>query len=383
MSPDNKPDGMSVYRRPFMKTAGATASLLGIGLTAQTVGAQTGENTIRIESDGGGVAAYDIDVSGNLTKGEEAEPDEVYENRATGHLGPKRGTDTFNYTGEITGVSFAGPASMYVNGEQVDPDSYPAPPDGITSDDFSSGSGTNVIQVESDGGGVAAYEFTVNGDLTKGEEAEPNEVRGNKAIGRLGPEWGTDTFEYKGDITEFSLAGPASVYLNKNEVLPGSNGTDSEAPHSVSVEGLAASEGDAFFIVEMTGNGVDAEDFEGKAVTHIEVPDYMTINKMDWDGTVTDSAIEVAREEGGDLIPIVGQIDAAFKLWKAVEDEHNETPHYVTITPQGFQSSIELLVWMGSNVRNPAWKEEIEVYYTYTKKGESETEDSKELSFPG
>lgn len=97
------------------------------------------------------------------------------------------------------------------------------------------------ITVESDGGGVATYEFTVSEAVERNPDAMEDTVEGATASGRVGPDSGIDSFQYAGEITEFSLDGPATVYRNGTEVDPSSlvsNGEEEEAlPNSIVIDG--------------------------------------------------------------------------------------------------------------------------------------------------
>jgi hypothetical protein len=107
---------------------------------------------------------------------------------------------------------------VYVDGEVVDPALL----------------GKRTVTIESDGGGVAEYEFTVSGDLTKGAEAESSDtVDGSTASGRVGPDRGVDDFEFTGEITGFLLDGPATVYVDGEVVDP----ADYEDPDSSTKDG--------------------------------------------------------------------------------------------------------------------------------------------------
>lgn len=178
-------------------------------------------NTIEIESNSGGVAAYEFTVNGSLQQ--EDWDDQVTGNRAYGHVGPKRGTDTFSYSGELTGFVLAGPATAYRNGNQLDARNYPAPEGALRASDFPSRSGTSQLEIESDGGGFAVYEFDVSGSVAQVDDDD--HVTGNHVYGHVGPKRGTDVFEFTGEITRFDVAGPATVYLDGSEVTP-SGGTE-------------------------------------------------------------------------------------------------------------------------------------------------------------
>ena len=150
-------------RRRFLRAgvaATGVASILGRASAATRL-----SNTIEIGSDGGGIAAYEFSVNGDLRQ--EDWDDHVDGNRAYGHVGAKRGTDTFSYSGDVTGFCLAGPATAYRNGVRTIPAFYPAPDGNLAARDFPSGSGTRLLRIESDGGGMAAYQFEVNGSIDR------------------------------------------------------------------------------------------------------------------------------------------------------------------------------------------------------------------------
>ena len=113
-----------------------------------------------------------------------------------------------------------GPATVSIDGEEVEPSSYPAPTNAYTEADFPETEGTNRLLIVEGGGGVAAYTFTVSKSVEQTDNPGENQVSGRSVYGHLGPDRGTDVFEYVGTITEFDLAGPASAYLNGQQVDP-------------------------------------------------------------------------------------------------------------------------------------------------------------------
>lgn len=208
-------------RRRFLSAAGA------VGITPLVARGSTAldgrKKTLVIESNGGGPAAYEFTVNGSLVQ--EDSGDEVAGRRAYGHVGPKRGTDTFAYTGKITGFVLAGPATAYRDDNRIQPSHFPHPEGSLTCGDFAPVSGTNVLRIESDGGGIAAYEFEVTGSLAQRDSGD--EVTDRRAYGHVGPTRGADEFEFSGDVLRFDLAGPASVFLNGSKVTASSGtGTD-------------------------------------------------------------------------------------------------------------------------------------------------------------
>jgi hypothetical protein len=53
-------------------------------------------------------------------------------------------------------------------------------------------------------------------------------VTGRYAEGHVGPDRGADEFAFTGEVSQFALAGPASVFLNGDAIVAGSESPDSE-----------------------------------------------------------------------------------------------------------------------------------------------------------
>ena len=85
------------------------------------------ESQITFEHTGEGRGSYTVTVSGSIEAGSEADledaqsVDRVSARRATGSVA-EGGTDDFFFTGEITSLEVDGPITVYVDGQQVDPD---------------------------------------------------------------------------------------------------------------------------------------------------------------------------------------------------------------------------------------------------------------------
>ena len=181
-------------------------------------GGDTQSSTLEIRSTGGGVAAYEFIVSDDLSPGSSDEASEVNGRRGHGHVGPDRGVDTFEFTGSIESFAIVGPATVHVDGSQVNPGRFDLPADAITEANFDPVDGTNELVIESMGGGVAAYEFAVTGDLQPGDDASTERIEGRSVRGRVGPDRGRDSFTFTGDLSRFRLVGPAIVSLNGSRV---------------------------------------------------------------------------------------------------------------------------------------------------------------------
>ncbi len=180
-------------------------------------------NTIKIESDGGGVARYQFTATGSVNQKDSG--DDVRGNQASGHVGPKRGTDTFVFKGEITDLSVDGPATVYINDEEVTPENI--------GDSNEKSEGT--ITIKSEGGGVARYRIYATGYINQKDSGDT--ARGHVAEGHVGPDRGTDTFAFGGEIQTIWVDGPATVYINGRQVNPDNyGGNDSTRQHTIRIE---------------------------------------------------------------------------------------------------------------------------------------------------
>lgn len=192
-------------RRGFLRAG------VGVGLGVVAVGpAVARSKRLTVEAGGGGLGAYKFTVSGEL---EQVDSDDVVDgNWATGHLGPVRGTDEFRYSGELTGLTVAGPVSVFRNGARIDRHDFDQTPGSIQLQFVDSPSGTDVVEFRGGGGRPNVYEFTVSGDLRQRDSDD--RVEGDTAVGHVGHLRGTDTFEYTGEVTDFHFVGPGKVVHN-------------------------------------------------------------------------------------------------------------------------------------------------------------------------
>jgi len=189
-------------------------------------GGSTGESEIRLNATGDSFD-YEFTVSGDLRAGEFANSgDDVAGDTATGGAGGS-GKDNFYYTGEITSFDLDGPAVVEIDGDEVDPDSL-----GDSSGDGDDSDTENEIRLNAVGGSFD-YEFSVSGSLRGGAFVNSgDEIDGSTAIGQAGGS-GTDNYFFTGEITDWSLDGPAEVFIDGEQVdeddpTGGSSGSGSD-----------------------------------------------------------------------------------------------------------------------------------------------------------
>jgi hypothetical protein len=170
-------------------------------------------DTLTIEGAPG--ADYELAVSGTLEKSTmfdaTADPnDEMMGSSATGQVGGG-GRDSYTFSGEITRLILDGGASLYYDGNRIDPAEYLP----------------NTVTVESSS--RAEYEITTTDGIVKSTAngpADPNDrIRGTRAAGQVG-EGGRDSYAYPGEITNLTIDGDATVYRNGGTIDPDEFGTD-------------------------------------------------------------------------------------------------------------------------------------------------------------
>ena len=201
---------------------GTTAALAGSGLAR----AASLSNVLTIHGDRG-FAEYEFTVSGALEKSTDMgatidDHDIIDGSTATGHVWG--GKDSYRFSGEFSAFELSALATVYVNGVEVDP-SF------LTSDL------ENVVTIHGNLG-FARYEFAVSGALEKSTDMgatidDHDTLDGQTATGHV---WGgKDSYRFSGEISQFELQDPATVYVNGVEVDPSFLGGD--LPHVLTIHG--------------------------------------------------------------------------------------------------------------------------------------------------
>jgi PGF-CTERM protein len=199
--------------------------------------------TLTIESTGSERVSYDFTVNGQVELGERANPagdavpDSVSGSSASGSVA-QNGVDDYRFSGNLTDISVDGPANVYVNDEQIETNESrtnenasetsseqvtpPSSTDTLsTADPTVAPSLQDTITVKSTGDERAEYQFTVVGNVTYGDNANPveaefpDEIDGEIVSGSVA-EGGKDNYRFSGVVFQESLYidGPAEVYIN-------------------------------------------------------------------------------------------------------------------------------------------------------------------------
>ncbi|WP_224268917.1 hypothetical protein [Haloprofundus salinisoli] len=178
------------------------------------------------------VSYYRLTVSGSLEQTTETGDapfssatidDEDYVSGSSACGGVAGGADAYVFTGELTNVGVDGAASVYLDGEEIDPDDY--------TDEL-----PHHLAITG-GSSRTDYAFSVSGDLIKTTEVEGTGLSLNPSYddedtvshgeGAGATAGGTDAYRFSdsgtvaGDAIAFTeFDGDATVYLNGNEIDP-------------------------------------------------------------------------------------------------------------------------------------------------------------------
>ena len=169
---------------------------------------------------------YEFAVSGDLEKSTDndatIDDDDIVDgSTATGHVWG--GTDSYRFTGEIEEFWVDAPATVLVDGEEVDPGELMGD---LPAED------TRVITIHDETGRWHVdYEFSVSGDLERSLDEgatidEWNVVDGSTASGHVRG-W-KDSYRFTGEITDFKVDVPVTVLVDGEEVDPADLASDLE-----------------------------------------------------------------------------------------------------------------------------------------------------------
>ncbi|WP_224271133.1 hypothetical protein [Haloprofundus salinisoli] len=231
---------------------GVTVKLNGEAVNAADYPSVSRPNVIAISGDNG-LASYEFTVDGELGVGPASagtfnEEDNIH--GATAEGATAGGRDAYSFSGNITQFRFTeGTATVYVNGQEVDPSELGSDTtDGGSTDDGSSDGSTDdgstddgseeegrgdtggeeeverdsdhphLLVINGPSEGVTNYSVAVTGEIKHtdivGTVDAEDEANGNKASGAVAG--GIDAYLFSGDITQFNLSGSASVDLKKD-----------------------------------------------------------------------------------------------------------------------------------------------------------------------
>ena len=282
-------------------------------------------NTVTVESESH--AEYEITTSDGIVKSEAmgaADPnDDIGGRTVVGQVG-EGGRDSYAYPGELTGLEIDGNATVYRNGEEIDPDEF--------------GVG-DTLTIE--GAPEADYELVANESLEKttahDATVDPNDaVSGRRATGQVGG-GGRDSYGFASEITRLVLDGGANLYYGGDSVDPAGY-----LPNTVTVESESRAEyeittSDGIVKSEAIGAADPNDSISGLTATgqvgeggrdSYAYPGEIVSLGTDGDATVYRNGTEIDPDEFGsaDVLTIEGAPEADYEL--AVTDTLEQSTMY-------------------------------------------------------
>ncbi|KTG26895.1 hypothetical protein AUR66_15540 [Haloferax profundi] len=221
------------------------------------------EHELVLTTEDSSEVSYEFTTTGKISKvlddtrnSAETKNDDVSQNSdgtwsVAGYTGNGYG-DSYTFDGEL--VEFGpetGPFTLTVDGQEVDPSSLGDSTDSTdsttdstdstsdstdstdsttdsTSDSTDSGGSTDTTTTHElivDGEGrseLTNYEFTVSGSVEQTDDPGEDDVSGTTVVGAVAG--GIDSFDFTGEVTSFSIDGPAKVTIDGQEVDPSTLG---------------------------------------------------------------------------------------------------------------------------------------------------------------
>ena len=244
-------------------------------------------HAVRFEGSDEGVTRYEFEVDGEVEPS--TDEDSTIDASTEIEGGVVHGVvanwkDAFRFDGELTQLTLDGPARVFVDGEEIDPDDV-----GVAL--------PHTLAVEG-GGEPASYEITVDGtievDGDDDPEADVTVVSGTTV--QSSNATSTQRFRFSGALTDVTFTdGDATVLVDGEEIDPDAYGEEL-LPHALLIDGTEAS-GPSTYAVRVDGrvarptfSGPSAHEdvIEGRAVRGV-VSDWLEVYWFD--GELTDCTV--------------------------------------------------------------------------------------------
>lgn len=202
-----------VPRTPEEAASGGGA---GTGNSGSSSTSSSLENSLRIDTeDGADLVSYQVLTSGEIRRDAGAETNDTITHNiddtwmVEGVVGNGY-ADTFEFEGEVLDVILDNPATVYVNGTELDPATLDA----------------HTLKIDTeDGADLVEYEVVTSGEVAPGSDAEDNDriVQNDDgtwtASGVVGNGY-ADSFTFEGEVQDVTLSNPATVLVDGEELDP-------------------------------------------------------------------------------------------------------------------------------------------------------------------
>jgi hypothetical protein len=196
------------------------------------------ENVLLFDGDDSDVTRYEFEVDGDVEPSnyEGATIDdetELEDSLASGVVADWK--DAFRFSGDLEALTVDGPATVLVNGEEIDPADY--------GEDL-----PHVLEVEGQGS-PTSFELTVEGTIEFAGDDEPEDeattVSGSTVQSSVTD--GSQTFRFSGALTDVTVIdGEAAVRLDGEPIDPADYGDYELLPHALVIDGTTAEEPSAY-----------------------------------------------------------------------------------------------------------------------------------------
>ncbi|WP_199693926.1 hypothetical protein [Halococcus sp. IIIV-5B] len=285
------------------------------------------DHTLTIESESR--AEYTLVTSDGVVKsasmdGATVDPNDGIENdTVTGQVGDG-GRDSYAFPGEVVSLDVDGDATVYRDGQQVDPTEI----------------GSSVLTIE--GAPETDYELGVSGDLEKSTAMtnttidDPDTLDGSNASGHV--DGGRDSYEFSGEITRLVLDGGANLYYNGEMVDP-----SRYLPDTISIDGAPGTE----YEIATTDGIVKSTVVDGTTVDPNDDIDGTTATGQVGGGGRDSYAIlgEITRlrlDGGANLYYNEDSVDPATYLDHTLTIESESRAEYTLVTSDGVVKSTSM-----------------------------------------
>ncbi|WP_121744937.1 hypothetical protein [Natronorubrum halophilum] len=225
------------------------------------------EHVILFDGDDSDVTRYEFEIDGELEPSnyEGATIDDDVEIDGTlAHGVVADWKDAFRFSGDLEELTVDGPATVLVDGEEIDPADY--------GEEL-----PHVLEIEGDGS-PTSFEITVEGTIELDGDGAPEDeatmISGSTVQSSVTD--GTQTFRFSGALTDVTLIdGEAEISLDGEEIDPADYGEHEVLPHALVIDGTEAEEPSAYSfeasgpVVESTCRDARIEEddvIEGKTV---------------------------------------------------------------------------------------------------------------------
>ncbi|SDQ94703.1 hypothetical protein [Natronobacterium texcoconense] len=199
------------------------------------------------EGDDSGVSRYEFVVDGDVepsTHDGATVDDETEIDDGTVHGVVADWKDAFRFDGDLETLTVDGPATAYLDGEEVDPDEY--------GEEL-----PHALEVEGQGE-PTSFEISVEGtiELDGEEDDETTTISGSTVQSSVTDE--TLTFRFSGAVTDVTiLEGDAVVSVDGEEIDPDEYGDNELLPHAILIDGTGTDEPTSYSFT-VSGHAVEA-----------------------------------------------------------------------------------------------------------------------------